>query len=93
VSRIDQWHRLHRTPAPVTLCVVASPVTDGDWLVRTHGWDLPQHTPVLYESLEAAQRAADDVLINYRPHDCRLQGCGDWVPIKGPTQNGPERLM
>jgi hypothetical protein len=23
------------------------------------------------------------VLINYRPHDCRQEGCGDWVPLRG----------
>jgi hypothetical protein len=52
VKRIDQWHRLHRTQPPVTLGVVASPIS-GDWLVRVDGWEFPEQFPLLYPSLEA----------------------------------------
>jgi hypothetical protein len=52
-----------------------------------------EHFPLLYDFLEAAQCAADDVLTNYRSHDCRQQGCGEWVPIGGPAANMPERRM
>ena len=75
MRRIDQWHRLHRIQPPVALRVVASPI-GGDWLVRTDGWRLPEHFKVVYPSLEAAQRAADDMLINYEPHDCRQGAAG-----------------
>jgi hypothetical protein len=92
VKRLEEWGRLHRTQPPVTLRVVASPIS-GDWLVRGDGWEFPEHFPLLYDSLEAAQRAADDVLINYLPHDCRHGGCGAWEPIKGLRQGGPQRPM
>jgi hypothetical protein len=92
VKRVDEWHRLHRTNPPVTLRVVESPIA-GDWLVRVDGWDFPEHFPLLYDSLEAAQQAADDVLINYQPHACRQVGCEEWVPVPAPTQRTPERPM
>ena len=79
MNRIVEWHRLHRIQAPVTLRVVSSPIST-DWLVRVDGWEFPEQFPLLYPSLEAAQRAADDVLIDYQTHDCRQQGCGEWVP-------------
>jgi hypothetical protein len=31
----------------------------------------------------SGERSADDVLINYRPHDCEQCGCGEWMPIVG----------
>jgi hypothetical protein len=88
VKRIDQWHRLHRLQPPVTLRVVTSPIS-GDWLVRVDGWEFPYTFPLLYDSLEAAQRAADDVLINYRPAG-GLWGVGAG---RGAGQTIPERPM
>jgi hypothetical protein len=90
VKRTGEWHRLHRTDSVVTLRVVASPISS-DWLVRVDGWDFPEHFPLLYESLEAAQRAADDLLVTYLRHDCRQKGCGQWVQVPG--LSGPERPM
>ena len=87
-----EWHRLHRLEPPVTLRVVASPIS-GDWLVRVDGWEFPEQFPLLYDSLESAQHASDDVLINYQPHDCRQVGCGEWVPVKVLGQSGPVRPM
>ena len=43
-------------------CASSRPIS-GEWLVRVDGWQFPE-LPLLYPSLEAAQRAADDVLIN-----------------------------
>ena len=54
---------------------------------------IPEHFPLLYESLEAAQRAADDVLINYRPHDCQQLGCGAWIRIESPSTPTPQTPM
>ena len=48
---------------------------------------------MLYHSLEAAQRAADGVLINDHPHDCRQVGCGEWMPFQGVGPASPERPM
>ena len=83
---------MHRTDPPVTLRVVESPIS-GDWLVRVEGWDVPEHFPLLYHSLEAAQRAADDVLIYYQPHDCWQAGCEEWAPVQAAMQRTPERSM
>ena len=94
VKPLQQWRRLHRLQRPVALRVVASPIST-DWIVRVDGWDLPEQFPLLYTSLEAAQRAADGVLINHLPHDCWLQGCGAWVVITGPGpgQSALKRIM
>lgn len=94
VKRIDQWQRLHQIEPPVTLRVVTSPVS-GDWLVRVDGWDFPEYFPLLYPSLEIAQRAADDVLINNRQHDCRQHGCGEWMleGLGSALPGAPDKLM
>lgn len=92
MKRIDEWQRLHRTPTPVRLRACASPIND-DWFVRTDGWRLPEHFPVVYPSLEEAQRAADDMLTNYEPHDCVRVGCGEWMPTETLTHGAPERAM
>jgi hypothetical protein len=91
-KQIREWQRLHRLQVPVSLRIVTSPIS-GDWLVRVDGWEFPQLFPLLYHSLEAAQRAADDVLIGDHPHDCRQVGCGEWVPFQGVVPSGPERPM
>ena len=91
-KQIREWQRLHRLQVAVSLRIVASPIST-DWLVRVDGWDFPEHFPLLYLSLEAAQRAADDVLIKHRPHDCRQKGCSEWLPAQGPGQSVPERPM
>lgn len=87
----NEWRRLHRIEPPVTIRVVASPVSG--WLVRIEGWEVPEQFPLLYPSLEAAQRAADDVLLASRVHDCRQTGCDDWTPVTGPGLRGPDRPM
>jgi hypothetical protein len=91
-KQIREWQRLHRLQMAVTLRIVTSPIS-GDWLVRVDGWEFPQPFPLLYHSLEAAQRAADGVLINVQPHDCGQLGCGEWVPIQGFGPSSPKRPM
>src|SRR3989442_875259 len=76
---IHRWQREHRIKPPVTLLALRSPLEG--WLVRSDGWQLPSHFPCVYPTIESAQRAADDVLINYRPHDCRQCGCGEWTVV------------
>jgi len=78
---IKEWRRLHVIQPAVTLRVITSPL-DG-WIVSIEGWPTPPHFRRTHPDIESAQRAADDVLINYRPHDCKQCGCGDWVPIVG----------
>jgi len=51
--------------------------------VSIDGWPAPPHFRRTHPDGEAAQRAADDVLINYRPHDCKQCGCGEWAAIVG----------
>jgi hypothetical protein len=47
------------------------------------GWTAPPHFHRAHADIESAQRAADDVLINYRPHDCKQCGCGEWASVVG----------
>lgn len=84
VGRVEEWHRVHGVSPPVTFSIFRSPL-DGDWLVRVDGWELPRHFQTAHSTVEAAQRTADDVLINYRPHDCKREGCGDWKAIRSTT--------
>ncbi len=91
-KQIREWQRLHRLQRPVRLRIVTSPIS-GDWLVRVDGWEIPQPFPLLYHSLEAAQRAVDNVLNSDHPHDCRQVGCGDWVPFHGAEQSIPRLPM
>jgi hypothetical protein len=71
----------HALDPAVTLRVITSPL-DG-WIVAVEGWTAPPHLRRAHADIESAQRAADDVLINYKPHDCKQCGCGEWVPIVG----------
>lgn len=80
-KQIREWQRVHRLQPPVTLRVVTSPIS-GDWLVRVDGWEFPRPFPLLYHSLESAQRAADDVLKTFLRHDCQQRGCGEWEPAE-----------
>ena len=91
-KQIREWQRLHRLQVPVSLRIVTSPII-GDWLVRVDGWEFPQLFPLLSHSLEAAQRAADDVLITHRPHDCLQESCSEWVSLQGLGPGSPERPM
>ena len=61
--------------------VISSPI-DG-WIVTIEGWTAPPHFSRTHPDIEAAQRAADHVLINFRPLDCKQCGCGEWVPVAG----------
>jgi hypothetical protein len=67
--RLERWTRTHRTSPAITLTALTSPI-DRQYVVHSDGWQLPVYFPLIYSSLEAAQRAADDVLLNSRPHDC-----------------------
>ena len=78
---VVEWRRRHAIEPAVTLRVITSPL-DG-WIVTIEGWTAPPHFGRIHPDIESAQRAADDVLINYRPHDCKQRGCGEWVPIVG----------
>jgi hypothetical protein len=82
-KQVTEWRRLHAIEPAVTLRVITSPI--GGWIVSIDGWTAPPHFhfPRAHPDIESAQRAADDVLINYRPHDCKQCGCGEWVPIVG----------
>lgn len=81
-ASIREWQRPHRPQAPVTLRAVTSPIS-GDYLVLVDGWESPRAFPLLYHSLEAAQRAADDMLINHLPHDCRQAEREEWETVPG----------
>jgi hypothetical protein len=77
-KRLEWWEREHSVAGEsITLEVASSPI-DSDWIIRADGWRLPSNFTILYRSLEAAQRAADDVLLNNVPHDCRQCACGEW---------------
>lgn len=75
----EWWTRTHRTPLPVTLSAVTSPI-NSEYVVSADGWELPSRFSLLHPTREVAQRAADDVLLAYLPHDCRVEGCGHWTP-------------
>ena len=62
MKQLEWWEREHRVSPSVTLAVGTSPI-DNDWVVRAEGWQLPSHFRLRYPSCEAAQRAADDVLL------------------------------
>lgn len=62
---VTEWQRLHTIEPAVTLRVISSPL-DG-WIVSIEGWTAPLHFRRTHPDIEAAQRAADDLLINYRP--------------------------
>jgi hypothetical protein len=91
-TQIREWQRLHRLQVPVSLRIVTSPIS-GDWLVRVDGWEFPQPFPLLYHSLEAAQRAADNVLISDCPHDCRQESCSEWALVPGAGPTVPDRTL
>jgi RimJ/RimL family protein N-acetyltransferase len=76
--QVTEWRRHHAVEPGVTLRVITSPL-DG-WIVSIEGWTASPHFRRTHPDIESAQRAADDVLINYRPHDCSQSGCGEWVP-------------
>jgi len=78
-KHVTDWRRLHAIEPAVTLRVITSPL-DG-WIVSIDGWTAPSHFRRTHPDIESAQQAAEDVLINYRPHDCKQCGCGEWMPI------------
>jgi hypothetical protein len=80
-KRVTEWRRLHAIEPTVTLRVITS-LLDG-WIVSVEGWTAPPHFRRTHDDIESAQRAADDVLINYHPHDCQQCSCGEWVPVVG----------
>lgn len=74
------WHRQHRDRAKVRATVVL--IADGDaYRLSFEGWTAPTRFTVGFLSLEAAQRAADDAVGAYLPHDCRVCLCADWEPV------------
>jgi hypothetical protein len=86
-KHITEWRRRHAIDPAVTLHVITSPL-DG-WIVTIEGWTAPSHFRRTHADIEAAQRAADDVLINHRPHDCKQCRCGEWVPVVGVERREP----
>jgi hypothetical protein len=80
-KQITEWRRLHAIEPAVTLRVITSPL-DG-WIVSIEGWIAPSHFHRAHRDIESAQRAADDLVINYHPYDCKQCGCGEWVAIVG----------
>lgn len=76
MRRLEQWTRTHRTAPPVTVTAITSPIDDR-FIVRANGWQLPAHFSPIHPTLEAAQRAADDIICNNLPHDCRQAGCSE----------------
>lgn len=79
IRRLEQWTRTHRITPAVTVTAMTSPV-NGQFVVRADGWQLPPHFPLVYSSLEAAQRAGDDIVTNHLHHDCRQADCTEWTP-------------
>jgi len=61
-KHVTEWRRLHAIEPAVTLRVITS---------RLDGWIAPSHFRRTHPDIESAQQAAEDVLINYRPHDCK----------------------
>jgi hypothetical protein len=86
VQRLEWWTRTHRIVPSVKFTILKMPY-DVHYSVSVEGWQLPSHFEVLHETLEAAQRAADDVLLAYMPHDCMRTGCGEWNPPVSSTKN------
>ena len=72
----EYWSRTHNANAAITLSVVEAPLRG--WMVGAGRWRLPRHFTRLHATREAAQRAADDVIRAYVPHDCRHCSCGEW---------------
>jgi hypothetical protein len=77
------WQRTHCTPRPITVAVAEFPATG--WLVMADDWDLHAQCTHIHDTLAAAQRAADDVLMTRHPHDCGPAGCGIWQWIPSPA--------
>jgi hypothetical protein len=45
---------------------------DGDWAVRCEDWALPAEFRALYDRLESAMRAADELVKTQRDHECEV---------------------
>lgn len=74
------WERKHLTEPRTTLSIIRT-LPEGDWTVRCEGGVLPPEFVTRYETLDAAKRAADDMLVELGPHDCARGGCSEWMPV------------
>ena len=78
---IECWFRIHRTPdGEISLQVIESD-KGGKWVVTVGGATAIATLSAFddhFDSLEAAQREADDWVVRISHHDCRTAKCGDW---------------
>jgi hypothetical protein len=73
----EYWHRIHRlSPKQIAQSRVLSSPCDESWIATVEAplWRMTQLT----QTLQAAQRWADDLVCSMHPHDCRQTQCKDW---------------
>jgi hypothetical protein len=91
MTAVEWWERQHYGTGRTTLGVGTS-LTPGEWIVRVNGWTPPSDFITVYGTLEAAQRAADSMLLYDIPHDCRRCGCSEWKMLADTQHRAPRQV-
>jgi hypothetical protein len=78
----ETWHRTHLPGDPVRIRISPSPLGVG-WVLTFSRTFVAE----IHDELEHAQRAGDDRIGAFFPHDCRLAGCTDWSIEHAPHYN------
>ena len=90
ITAVEWWERQHYGTGR-TILGIGTSLTPGEWIVRVNGWTPPSDFVAVYGTLEAAQRAADSMLLDDVPHDCRRCGCSEWKMLADEPHGAPRQ--